>query len=212
MLRKILDAAATGRFPVADGSVTVIPQPSERDAGVIGFSAHAVVFTDQDPDWVHATLAATPADPLAAPLSPHFLTAFAERTGRGVDTVDLLTVGTRLPGPPPLPLAEIADREHPRVVRALRYRDDVRAWTVPGGVLILGRGVAGRWEAALEVDPEARGQGLGRALGLSARHLVPEGDHVWAQQPPGNVLSVRTLQQAGFRATGAEALLTVRDT
>ncbi|GAA3048231.1 GNAT family N-acetyltransferase [Kitasatospora albolonga] len=210
MLKTILDAAAAGRFPAPDGSVTVLPQPSPRDAGVVAFSAHAVVFTDQDPEWVRAAVAAAPADVFAAPMNPHFLAGFADRTGRRMDTIDLLSAGSRLPGEPPLPLTPVADRDHPRLVRALAYREDVRAWTAPGGVLILGRGVAGRWECAVEVSPEARGKGLGRALALSARHLLPEGDHVWAQQAPGNVNSVRTFQSAGFRPIGSEALLIPR--
>ncbi|MFG3052353.1 GNAT family N-acetyltransferase [Kitasatospora sp. NPDC048239] len=206
-LREILDDAAGGVFPPSDGSVTVVSGPSPRDTGVMSFSAHAVVFTDEDPAWVRAALAAAPSDPLAAPLCPPFLTALAERTGRVVNNIDLVTVADRLPGEPPLPLEPIEDREHPRVARALRYRDDVRVFAVDGGVLILGRGVAGRWECAIEVDPQARGRGLGRALALSARHLLPEGGWIWSQQAPGNATSVRAFQAAGFRPVGAEALL-----
>lgn len=208
-LRKILADAAGGLFPPSDGSVTVVPQPSAREAGVLSFSAHAVVFTDEDPAWVRAVLAAVPSDPLAAPLCPPFLTAFAERTGRVVNNIDLLTVAERLPGDPPLPLAQVRDRAHPRVVRALRYREDVRVFTVDGGVLVLGRGVAGRWECAIEVDPQARGRGLGRALATSARHLLPEGEWIWSQQAPGNATSVRAFQAAGYRPVGAETLLVV---
>ncbi|MFI9274978.1 GNAT family N-acetyltransferase [Kitasatospora sp. NPDC052896] len=207
-LARILDDAAGGMFPPSDGSVTVVPQPSEREAGVLSFSAHAVVFVDGDPGWVAGTLAEAATDPLAAPLSPGFLTAFARRTGRVIGNTDLLTVAGRLAGEPPLVMTEIADRAHPRVVRALDYRDDVRVWSTPGGVLVLGRGVAGRWEAAIEVAPQARGRGLGRALALTARHLLPEGDVVWAQQAPGNATSVRAFQAAGYRPVGAEVLLT----
>ncbi|WBP90426.1 GNAT family N-acetyltransferase [Kitasatospora cathayae] len=206
-LAEILADAAGGVFPPPDGSVTVVPQPSPREAGVTAFAAHAAVFTDEDPDWVRETLAATPGDPLSAPLCPPFLTAFAERTGRTVNNIDLLTVADRLPGAPPLPLTPVGDREHPRVVRALRYREDVRVYETDGGVLILGRGVAGRWETAVEVDPHAQGRGLGRALATAARHLLPEGGTVWAQQAPGNAPSVRAFQAAGYRPVGAEALL-----
>ncbi|MEK2490997.1 GNAT family N-acetyltransferase [Kitasatospora purpeofusca] len=222
-LREILADAGGGVFPPSDGSVTVVPQPSPREAGVLSLSAHAVVFTDEDPEWVRATLAATPSDPLAAPLCPPFLTAFARRTGRENGNIDLLTVADRLPGGPPLPLTRVADLEHPRVVRALRYREDVRVFEAAGGarseagsgaegeggVLVLGRGVAGRWECAIEVGPAARGRGLGRALALAARHLVPEGDVVWSQQAPGNATSVRAFQAAGYRPVGAETLLVV---
>lgn len=206
-LAGFLADAARGRFPPPNGEVTIVPQPGPRTAGVLSFSAHAVVFTAEDPAWVHTALAEAVAEPLAAPLCPGFLTALAGRTGRTIGNVDLLTVAGRLPGPPPLPLVEIADLEHPRVVRALRFRDGVRVWTVPGGVLVLGVGVAGRWEAAVEVAPQATGRGLGRALAISARHLLPEGEVIWAQQAPGNAASVRAFQAAGYRPVGAEVLL-----
>ncbi|MFF8772225.1 GNAT family N-acetyltransferase [Kitasatospora sp. NPDC015120] len=211
-MREVLADAADGVFPPPDGSVTVVAQPSPREAGVLAFSAHTVVFTDEDPAWVRSALAAVPGEPLAAPLCPPFLSAFARRTGRLNGTIDLLTVADRLPGAPPLAVAEVADREHPRVVRALCHRDDVRVFEADGGrgVLVLGRGVAGRWECAIEVDGAARGRGLGRALALAARHLVPEGGRVWSQQAPGNASSVRAFQAAGYRPVGAETLLVAR--
>ncbi|MEU7279421.1 GNAT family N-acetyltransferase [Streptomyces sp. NPDC045431] len=201
----ILAAAARGHFPPADGSVTVVPQPNVRDAGVLAFTAHSVIFTDEDPDWIRGTLAATASDPLAATMNPVFLAAVLARTGRHMNTVDLLTVAPALPGAPELALREIADPDHPRVARAWKFRDDVRVWAADGGVVILGRGVAGRWEAAVEVDEEARGGGLGTALAVAARHLVPDAA-VWAQQSPGNARSVRAFQAAGYRPVGSEAL------
>jgi L-amino acid N-acyltransferase YncA len=75
-------------------------------------------------------------------------------------------------------------------------------------VLVLGRGVAGRWETAIEVDPQARGRGLGRALATAARHLIPPGEMVWSQQAAGHAQSIRTFQAAGFRPIGAELLMT----
>lgn len=206
-LADILAAAALGRFPRADGGVTVVPQPSRRDAGVIAFTAHSVVFTDEDPRWVRRALAAVDCDALAAAMNPRFLVALLERTGRSHDTTDLLAVAASLPGDPALELRELVDAAHPRVARARRYRDDVRVWTAEGGMVLLGRGVAGRWETAIEVDEDARHRGLGRALATAARHLVPEGQPVWAQQAAGNARSVRAFQAAGFRPVGAEALL-----
>ncbi|WP_418959243.1 GNAT family N-acetyltransferase [Streptomyces tritici] len=202
---RILEAAARGDFPPPDGSAVVVPQPSGRDAGVLAFTAHSVIFTDEDPAWVHAALAATDADPLSASMNPVFLTGLLAKTGRRMNTVDLLTVADRLPGEPGIELREIRDLSHPRVARALKYRDDVRVWTADGGVLILGRGVAGRWECAVEVDEQARARGLGRALARAARHLTP-GPVVWAQQSPGNARSVRTFQAAGYRPVASEAL------
>ena len=71
-LAAILRDAAKGTFPPADGGVTVLPQPSARDAGVWGFTAHAVVFADVGQDWVIGQL---PAGELSAPLGPPFLQA-----------------------------------------------------------------------------------------------------------------------------------------
>ncbi|GGV93626.1 N-acetyltransferase [Streptomyces gelaticus] len=205
-LARILTAAAHGRFPPPDGSTTVVGQPGARDAGVLAFTAHSVVFTDEDPDWVRSVLAGTPGDELAATMNPHFLSALTARSGRRMNTIDLLTVARALPGEPEIELREIEDPEHPRVARALEYRDEVRVWSADGGVVILGRGVAGRWETAIEVAEEARGQGLGERLARAARHLVPDAV-VWAQQSPGNARSVRTFQAAGYRPVGSEALL-----
>ncbi|MET7438228.1 GNAT family N-acetyltransferase [Streptomyces sp. NPDC005568] len=208
-MRDILDAAARGVFPPADGSTTVVPQPCPRDAGVLAFTAHSVVFTDEDPAWVRATLGSLDCDPLAATMNPRFLAAFMDRTGRSTDTVDLLTVAAPLAGEPPVALTEIDDPGHPRVARARERRDDVRVWAADGGVLVLGRGVAGRLEAAVEVTESARHQGLGRALAVAARHLAG-GEPVWAQQAAGNARSVRAFQAAGYRPVGAEALLARR--
>ncbi|MFE7107751.1 GNAT family N-acetyltransferase [Streptomyces sp. NPDC057575] len=204
-LARILAASAHGRFPPPDGSTTVVRQPSARDAGVLAFTAHSVVFTDEDPDWVRAVLAGTPGDELAATMNPHFLNALLARTGRHMNTVDLLTAAPALPGEPEIELREIEDPEHPRVARAMRYRDEVRVWSADGGVVILGRGVAGRWETAIEVAEEARGRRLGERLARAARQLVPDAV-VWAQQSPGNARSVRTFQAAGYRPVGSEAL------
>ncbi|MEU2268356.1 GNAT family N-acetyltransferase, partial [Streptomyces olindensis] len=179
-LRDILDAAERGVFPPADGGTTIVPQPSPRDTGVLAFTAHSVVFTDEDPDWVRRTLARTDCDRLAATMNARFLTALMDRTGRTSDTIDVLLTGAALPGEPPIRLTETDGSTHPRVRSARGRRDDVRAWTADGGVLVLGRGPAGRWEVAVEVDEGARHRGLGRRLLQSARHLV-DGAAVWAQ-------------------------------
>ena len=95
---------------------------------------------------------------------------------------------------PDLALTELtarAGQQHPRVVRALRYRDEVRVWQANGAVLLIGRGLAGRFEVAIEVDEQCRGQGLGARLAVAARRLVPAGEPLWAQIAPGNAASVR---------------------
>lgn len=203
-LNKLLTAAARGSFPPADGSVTVLPQPSPRDVGVVSFTCHAVVFADVEHAWVHERIA--PGD-LAGPLSPPFLTALGERLGREANNIDMTAVAEALPGPPPLELVETVDHSHPRITRALRHRDAVRAWTADGGTVVIGRGVAGRWELAVEVDDSSQGRGLGRRLAQAARHLLPVGELLWAQVAPGNARSVRGMLSAGFVPVGAEVLM-----
>ncbi|PWI15441.1 GNAT family N-acetyltransferase [Streptomyces sp. Act143] len=207
-LRDILDAAARGVFPPADGGTTVVPQHSPRDAGVLAFTAHSVVFTDEDPEWVRETLRGLDCDPLAATMNPRFLAAFLERTGRTAETVDTMLVGPPLPGEPPLALREIEDAGHPRIGYARGRRDGVRAWTADGGVLVMGRGIGGRLEVSAEVDEDARHRGLGRLLAIAARHLAAE--PLWAQIAPGNARSTRAFLGAGYRPVGAEILLSAR--
>lgn len=204
VLGRMLTDAAAGQFPPADGGVTVLPQPSERDSGVIGFTAHAVIFTDADPDWVVSQL---PPGDLAGPMSPNFLATLGQATNRRPGSIDMLTVAESLPGPPPIELEPELESTHSRVLRALNYRDEVAVWQADGGVVLLGRGLAGRLETAIEVDEDRRGQGLGRRLALAARHLAPEGTDLWAQIAPGNAASVRAFLAAGFEPVGAEILL-----
>ncbi|HXP19289.1 MAG TPA: GNAT family N-acetyltransferase [Streptosporangiaceae bacterium] len=206
-LATLLTNVAAGRFPPADGGVTVLPQPSLRDAGVISFTAHAVVFIDADPDWVTGNL---PAGDLAAPLSPPFLQTLCHATNRRAGSIDVLCVTEPLPGPPPVDLTPEPDLGHPRISRALSYRDDVRAWRADGGVVLLGRGVAGRLETAIEVDEDRRGRGLGRQLATAARHLAGARTPLWAQVAPGNAASVRAFLAAGFTPVGAEVLLALK--
>ncbi|SER60840.1 Acetyltransferase (GNAT) family protein [Streptomyces sp. yr375] len=207
-LRDILDAAAQGVFPPPDGRTTLVPQPSDRDAGVLAFTGHSVVFTDEDPEWVYGALRGVDADPLSASMNPRFLAALMERTGRTAETVDMMLVGAPLPGEPPAPPREVKDSDHARIRYALRRRDEVRVWSADGGILVMGRGIGGRLEVSVEVDEAARHRGLGRGLVTAARHLATE--PVWAQVAPGNARSVRAFQAAGYVPVGAEILLIPR--
>jgi GNAT superfamily N-acetyltransferase len=205
----LLANAASGRYPLPDGTVDVVAQPSGRDAGVISLTGYAMIFADVDPDWVRAQL---PPGDLSGPLAASFLHSLSQRLGRQTHSVDMLTCAASLPGQPPqdLALTELMPAEnasHPRIERALHYRDEVRAWQAPGGVLMIGRGIAGRFEVAIEVDPGHRSRGLGARLATAARHLVPVGAPLWAQIAPANAASVRAFLAAGYRPVGAEALL-----
>jgi GNAT superfamily N-acetyltransferase len=203
-LAAILADAAAGRPPAPDGGVTVLPQAAGgAKAGVVGFTAHHVVAADVEPDWVRAVL---PPGSLSAPMSARFLAALADRVGAEPGAYDTVLVGP--PDPVPLPgLIAVSGADSERLRRAERYRVDVRAWTVAGAILVVGRGLAGRWEVSLEVEPANRGRGLGRTLVAAAPGLVPPGEPLWAQVSPANVASLRMFLAAGYRPVAAEVLL-----
>jgi L-amino acid N-acyltransferase YncA len=73
-------------------------------------------------------------------------------------------------------------------------------------VVIVGRGLAGRLEVSIEIQPEHRGKRLGRAMANAARALVPPDEPLFAQVSPGNVASLRAFMAAGFRPICAEVL------
>lgn len=202
-LAGLLRRVEQGVFPPPDGGLTVLAQPSPRTAAVLSFTGHVVVVADVDHAWVRTLL---PPGELGEAFTPPFLAALAEKTGRRVNAIDMLALASPVPAPAGLPLAPV-ESDHPRVRRARRYRDDVRVWAVAGGVVTLGRGLAGRWEIGIEVDPPYRGRGLGRALAAAGRALVPDGRPVWAQIAPGNAASVRAFLAAGYVPVGMEALL-----
>jgi hypothetical protein len=205
---ELLRGLTAGDPPPSDGLVEVVPQPPGPVAGVLAFDGHHVVAADVDPGWVHDQL---PPGDLSAPLHPGFLGGLAARLDRPWDNVDAVFVGHGEAGDAVLPLTEVdADLDHPRVARAFGYRRDTIVYELPEGhgILIVGRGLSLRWEAAFEVSPGQRGRGLGRGLVRSALRVVPEGEPVFIQVAPGNVSSMRAVLAAGgFSPIGAEVLL-----
>jgi hypothetical protein len=206
-LADLMRSVADGTSPVADGELTVVTPPDERSVGVLAFAGHNVVSVDLAGDRIRTWL---PDDDLSAPLQPLFLTTLASATGRTPDNLDMVLVAPatgRSNGMDLTELTEFLEPLHPRLARALAQRIGVRAWRCPGGLLTLGRGVAGRWEVSVEVEPALRGFGLGRGLFTAARGMLPVGEQVWAQVAPGNAASIRATLAAGFRPAGSEVLL-----
>ena len=169
----------------------------------MSFPAYVVVAAAVDRPWLDSWMVD---DDYGTPLGPTFLGALETKLRVKAGNLDAVLLATPLPGDPPLRLTRVTADDHPRVVRAHRYRTDVRVWTSDHGILVLGRGLGGRWEAAFEVDESARGRGHGRALAGAARNLVPDGRPVWAQCSPGNAGSLRALA-AGYTPVGSEVLL-----
>jgi hypothetical protein len=171
-------------------------------AAVVAFPAHVVVAAPVERAWVNTWVRD---HDYSAPLGPSFLDALEDRLRLGAGALDVVLMAPPQSGPPPLALDPLVVAEHPRVARAHLFRTEVHAWATT----VVGRGLGGRWEAAVEVHEYARNKGHGRALAAAARHLVPEpGRPVWAQIAPGNASSLRAFLAAGYVPVGSEVLLT----
>lgn len=203
----LFDAVGRGVYPPVDLRTEVMPPPpGPARAAVLAFTGHHIVAAGIEPEWIFSHC---PADDLTAPLSPRFLQALAERTGSSPGLIDVVLLTHGEVGEPEIALrpADLA-AGHPRVERARRYRRDIEIFeTLDGsGLLILGRGLAGRREAAFEVRPGARNRGLGRALVAASRRLIPAGEPLFMQVAPGNTASLRAVLAAGLIPIGAECL------
>lgn len=208
-LARLLADAANDTFPDPDGSVEYLPEPDTVTAALVSFAGRLWVC-GASPARVSGMLRP---GAFSEWFGPAACAAIAAEHGAHVGTLDaLLTARGTGAGDADLVadpwLVEIEDLEHPRVARSRRYRPEARVFTTDAddGVLIVGRGLVGRWEVAFEVDPAARGRGLGRRLAAAARALVPTGEPIWAQVAPANAPSMRAVLAAGYRIVGAELL------
>jgi hypothetical protein len=174
---------------------------------VVAFTAHHVVAADLDPEEVRARL--DPQD-VGAPMAAGFLAWLAERLGTSAGMLDLVMLA---PAPSPgeaLPM--LVEREgmvgHPRLERSRRYRTDLRCYSdrQDRALVVIGRGLAERWEMAIEIGSEYRGRGMGTELARAAARLVPKGEPLFAQVTPGNVASIRAFLAAGYRPICSEVL------
>jgi hypothetical protein len=203
-LADLLEAAAHGAYPAPDGQVEVLPSPAGFADAVVALTAHTIVAADLDPEGVAAQL---PAGNLSAPLQPPFLSWLSEELGTEAGSLDVLLVAGPA-GTPELELVSVADSDHPRLRRAHRYRSEVRVYEPAegGALLLVGRGLADRYEVSIEVEADRMGKGLGRSLAQTAPSLVPAGQPLFAQVAPGNAASLRAFLAAGYRPLGAEVL------
>jgi hypothetical protein len=207
-LAALLDAAARGSFPPADGRVEVVGSPGPPCDALVAFTGHYVLAADVDEDEVASSW---PVGDLALPFAPASLTWLAERIGCEPLSHDavMVAIGDGVGAPDWLQRDDTVT--HARVDRASRWRTVEGVWSAEGGaVMILGRGLAGRREVGYEVDPEHRNGGLGRRLVAAARGLVPAGEPLFAQVAPGNAASMRSTLAAGFVPIGAEVLFAAR--
>jgi hypothetical protein len=202
-LASVLEAAARGELPPADGAVEVVGPPPGRAMAVVAFTGHHVIATSAPEPWLRERV---PDGDFLAPMRPDFLAELGRKLGRRCDSIDAVLVATGLEGE--AELAPVERDDHPRVARALAHREGVRAFEDPTGdaVVVLGQGLALRTEVAFEVAEAARGSGLATRALLDARRLAAPGEALFAQCSPGNAASLRALLAAGFRPIGSEAL------
>jgi GNAT superfamily N-acetyltransferase len=204
-LRALLDDAATGKFPPADGVIEVVPSPGGRADAIVGMTGHFMLAADIDP---HEVAARVPAGDLSLPMSAATLSWLAQRLESSPATFDALLCRIGSGEGAPDGLREVDGHDHPRVERASRYRQEMRVFVADddAAVLVVGRGVCDRWEFGFEVLPGAQGRGLGRKVARAAAGLVPAGEPLWGQVAPGNAASLRALGAAGFVPVAAEVL------
>ncbi len=201
-LAAVLEAAASGSFPPVDGVVDVLPPDAHGTLAVVSFTGHAYVLADVDPGELQARGAhgyggATHADVLRWVAAP----------GGWIGSVDALLVSRGQAGPV-LPRRTDLD-DHPRVRRAREHRRDVTVHGDDSGLVLLGRGLVGRLEMAVELfDPVAfAGHGHGRRLIRAGLASIGLGTRCWAQVSPGNAASLRAFLACGFVPIGSEVLL-----
>jgi RimJ/RimL family protein N-acetyltransferase len=203
-LLAILHAAADGHFPPVDGGIEVLPPDEAGTWAIVEFTGHAFVLGEVE----LARVEAAGADGFGGAGHPDVLRLLAG-DGGWIGCHDAVLVGrTGLPPTEP-PLAVRTDLEdHPRVARAREHRRDVTVYGDDSGLVVIGRGLAGRTEVAVELaDPAAGGHGGGRQLirrALAARHGQ---GWVFAQVSPGNAASLRAFLAAGFTPIGSEVLV-----
>lgn len=194
--------AADGRFPPADGQVTVLPPLPRGLEASVAFTAHAVIATALSADDVHAQRP----DGYGRSLAPDFLRYLAGRKGR-IEAADAVLVGRGVSAPSRLPERTDADG-HPRVRHARELRTDVRVHGDERGLVTLADGLAGRREVSIELDhPDSGTTGRGRSLLRDALTLIPAGEPVFAAVAPGNARSLRAFLAADFTPLGSEVIL-----
>jgi GNAT superfamily N-acetyltransferase len=203
-LLDLLLAATHGRFPPVDGRVTVVRPLDDGLEAIVAFTGHAVVATSLSlTDLLDAG-----ADGYGGAVAPDVQRFVAGPTGWiGVHDATLAGVGLGDAGTAPLLPARDDLDSHPRVALALDLRRDVRVHGDDRGLITIARGLAGRTELSIELDPDRQGRGGGAGLLRDALRLVPEGSPVFASVSPGNARSLRMFLRHGFVPLASEVTI-----
>lgn len=201
LLTHLLEAAA-GRFPTADGTVTVLPPLVDGLECSVAFTGHAVIATALSAESVYRQQP----DGFGGSLTPDFLRWLAGDGWIGVIDATLVAHGV---GGGHLPRLDNA-AAHARVQHALALREDVTVYGDEHGLVTLARGLAGRLEISIETP--VHGGGWGRRLLADALTIVPAGRPIFAAISPGNARSLRSFLSVGFKPIGSEVIIRPRRT
>ncbi|MET0324215.1 MAG: hypothetical protein ABW219_03255 [Ilumatobacteraceae bacterium] len=204
-LAAVLAAAADGSFPPPDGGVDVLPPDPAGFRAVVALTGHAFVLADVDP----SELARRGADGYGGASQPDVLRWLAGPAGTigSLDVVLVAAAGSAGPNADPR-LARRDDLgDHPRVQRARHHRRDVEVFGDDDGLVVVGRGLVGRWELSVERYDSGPTGGHGRRLISAGLAHVPAGERCWAQVAPGNAASLRAFLACGFVPIGSEVII-----
>lgn len=196
----MLEAAAHGRFPAADGRVDVMPPDHHGAHAIVEFTGHAVVLTDRGAGDV----VFRDTDAFGGIVQPSVVLELAG--DRPIGSHDVVLVRRGRGGGETLPESDAYD-DHPRVARARAHRSDVTVHGDERGLVTIGRGLVGRIELSVELTGTERQRGVGPELIAAGLANVDADELVWAQVAPGNAASLRAFLTCGFVPVAAEILL-----
>ena len=212
----VLDAAVAGSFPPADGVTELLPPDPWGWSAVVALTGHAYVLADIE----RTELDALGADGYGGASHPDVLRRLAGPDGE-IGSLDAVLVGrggvsrasprASDPGSAVGPVLARRDDldDHPRVRRAREHRRDIEVHGDDAGLVVLGHGLVGRLEMAVELHA-AGSAGHGRRLIRAGLAAVAPGEPVWAQVSPGNAQSLRAFLACGFVPIGSEVLIRPR--
>lgn len=205
-LASVLRAALAGSWPVADGSVDILPAWRAGVTGIVALTGRAYLCTDRPLE--PGELADLGCDGFGGATLPAVVSRVAG-PGAWIDCLDALLMAPGRGGPGPL-IARPDLAEHPRAVNAGRSRGQVRvlgyADAVRSDLVTLATGLAGLTEAGVE----AAQPGSGSRLFADALTAVPIGEPLVAGVAPGNARSLRSALRAGFEVIGSVQIIVDR--
>lgn len=202
-LTDLFERLANDVYPARDGAVEVLESPPGKADAVVAFTEHLVVASSVDAVDVQAQLSRTP-----DPMSVEFLTWLGGQLASIPSHTRVVLVAKGTGEGSPILVRRDDLTGFLKVAQHMVDRDDVEVYSDQYGqsILVMGSGLAGRRELAVQVVASQRRAGTGRRLVRSAIALTPQGVPLFAQVGAGNAASLRAFYNAGFRPVGAEVL------